>query len=213
MVPGLLWILPAAALAAVGAGEAVSEPDIAPTVWASADGGFRYRSSPGAVRIAALPGKGPVTVDWGKTRLHLRDGARVALRDDGRVVAETAGVVLAGGAELDAGESLAVRSRFTPAPEPVLLARALPTEPQALPDEEQAEMRMAVGQTPAPPAARPAPPPAFEVEGVPPTGLRVGESEPPDPPRLTPRHWGAVALVMAAALLIGLEFRRQRDAG
>lgn len=210
MVP-LLWVLPAAAFAAVGTGEAAYEPVIAPTVWASAGGGFTYRTAPGLVRVAALAEKGPVDVDWGKTRLSLRDGARVVLRSDGRVEAETAGVFLAGGVELDAGESLAVRSRFTPAEEPLLLAHAPQTVPQPLVGEEQAEMRMAVGQVP--PAARPAGPPVFEVEGVPPTGLRQGAAEPRRPPWLTRWQWGAVGLVTAAALLVWLELWRERNPG
>lgn len=211
MVLALLLVLPAAAFAAAGAVVPAYEPEIVPTVWASAGGGFTYRTAPGLVRIAALPETGPVDVDWGKTRLRLRDGARVVLRSDGRIEAETAGVVLAGGAELDAGESLAVRSRFTLAVEPLLLAHALPTAPQALGDEERAEMRMAVGQAPS--ATPPAAPQAFAVEGVPPTGLRVGAAEPPKPPRLTRWHWGALGLVTAAALLIGVELWRERNTG
>lgn len=193
MVPTLLWVLKVAAFAAVGAVEAAYEPEIVPTVWVSAGGGFTYRTAPGLVRISALPEKGPVDVDWGKTRLRLIDGARVALWSDGHVEAETVGVVLAGGAELGVGESLAVRSRFT------------------LLDEERAEMRMAVRQ--APPAPRPAAPPFFAVEGVPPAGLQVGEAEPGKPPRLTRWQWVPAGLVTAAALLIAVELWRMRTTG
>ncbi|TBR20970.1 hypothetical protein EPO15_11490 [bacterium] len=90
--------------------------------------------------------------------------------------------------------------------EQALLARAVPAE--AVPAEEQGELRMAVG--PAAPVHT-TPPPRFQVEGVPPTGLRVGEEPPPRPGRLTRNQWAAVGLATATALLVGLELWREQN--
>lgn len=89
-------------------GEAVYESDIHATVWASAGGAFSYETEEGLIRVAAVRGKGPVEVDWAGTRLRLIDDGRVALMDGGVVVVERAGVELASGSELAAGESMTV---------------------------------------------------------------------------------------------------------
>lgn len=139
MERGVLWALPAAFLAAglsaeppqmrlsaltgqqrlgtvveVVDGEAVYESDIHATVWASAGGAFTYLSEGNRLRIGSVPGKGPVQVDWAGTRLHLVDGGRVALIEGGIVEVESAGVGIAGGSELSAGERLTVAASGRP---------------------------------------------------------------------------------------------------